>query len=77
MLKFVYYKSDMSSMEIGAALIMYLSGGVSWKKALLLSGADPGLPFRERGIDGDLPWSAMEGPCGAEQLLERYRKLMI
>jgi len=63
--------------EIGPALILYLSGGVSWKKALLLSGADPGLPFRERGVDGVLPWSAIEGPCGGAQLLERYRKMMI
>ncbi len=62
--------------EVGMALISYSSGGISWRKALASSGVDPDLPNRERGIEGSLPWSVIEGPEGGGTLLDRYRKII-
>ncbi len=60
---------------IGKALVAYSAGSISWKKALLENGIDPGLIHGERGTEDDLPWDRIAGPCGKDRLLAAYMKI--
>jgi radical SAM superfamily enzyme YgiQ (UPF0313 family) len=62
--------------RVGSALIEYVSGGVSWKRALKAAGVDIDSIHRERGLEGGLPWYSIEGPLSHETLLKRYEGMM-
>ncbi len=60
----------------GRAVLAYARGGISWKRALVESGVDPGMPHVTRGIDVPLPWDAIAGPVHRKLLERRFRRLV-
>lgn len=61
--------------ETGRALLRLAAGRVSWKKALRGEGADPALPFRERGMPEPLPWDRFYSDEARAGLARRYMSL--
>lgn len=62
--------------DTGKAIVEYVSGGISWKKALEKAGVDPLLHHRSRESTGRLPWDGPSADPERERLLGRYRSIL-
>jgi radical SAM superfamily enzyme YgiQ (UPF0313 family) len=61
--------------RVGNGVVRFVSGGVSWKRALEYEGLEEGFVHLPRGLETPVPWDAIQGPVDRALLLRRYRRI--